>query len=180
VIAGYPWFGEWGRDTCISLPGLLLARGHVEATGDALEDLVPFLRRGLLPNVFGNAAEDSNYGSADASLWFARAVRLYERAGGRRERVLEVFRPALESIATHYRDGTGLGIYCDEQGGLHAGTPEVNATWMDAVVGDGPVTPRHGVAGLLSSAKILTIWARQPGAGTLSERRRAELQGAGS
>jgi len=146
VVAGFPWFGEWGRDTFISLPGLLLARGRVEECGAALEDALAYLAGGLLPNVFGRERETSHYGSADAALWFARAARLYDLAGGSRERVVGRFLPALLEIAQGYRDGTALGIGCDSEGLLCAGSPDLNATWMDARVDGRPVTPRHGYA----------------------------------
>ncbi|TAJ11135.1 MAG: glycogen debranching protein [Planctomycetota bacterium] len=158
VMAGYPWFGEWGRDTCIALPGLLLARAsdqpaQVERCGAALESIAQYLRDGLLPNIFGRTIETSHYGSADASLWFARAVRLYELAGGSRERVLDALLPALRSIAHAYRDGTRLGLRCDAEGLLLAGSASQNATWMDAVTSAGPVTPRHGYA-----VELCALW----------------------
>ncbi len=148
VLAGFPWFGEWGRDTLISLPGLLLARGRVTECGEALSGLVPCLRGGLLPNVFGAAPESSAWNSADAALWFARAVRLWDRDAGEagRARLLEVFAPALERIAEGYLAGGALNIRVDEEGLLHAGSPQENATWMDAQVEGQPVTPRHGAA----------------------------------
>jgi predicted glycogen debranching enzyme len=153
VIAGFPWFGEWGRDTCISLPGLLLARGEVERCGAALEAIALYRRDGLLPNIFGRTPESSHYGSADASLWFARAVRLYDLAGGSRERLLDAFLPALRDIANAYRDGTGLSIRCDEDGLLLAGNATLNATWMDARTERGPVTPREGYA-----VELCALW----------------------
>jgi predicted glycogen debranching enzyme len=116
VIAGFPWFGEWGRDTAISLPGLLLARGRVEDCGDALCGLVRFLRRGLLPNIFGVGLEDSQFGSADAALWFARAVQLFDRAGGDRERLCEVLLPALIEIAERCIEGGELAVHSDASG----------------------------------------------------------------
>lgn len=146
VIAGYPWFGEWGRDTFISLPGLLLPAGQVEACGRALEGAVAYLRRGLMPNIFGADTATSAYNSADASLWFAWAVRQYDRAGGPADHVLGRLLPVLEEIAITYRDGTDLGIGTDESGLLHAGGPALNVTWMDAQTSAGPVTPRHGFA----------------------------------
>ena len=153
VDAGYPWFEEWGRDTFISLPGLTLGRGDVEACGDALSGARAFLKNGLLPNVYGKDREDSHYGSVDAALWFARAVRLYQRAGGPPERILDEFRPALSEIAEAYRDGTDLGVRCDEDGMIVAGGPGLNATWMDAQTEDGPVTPRDGCA-----VEINALW----------------------
>ncbi|MBL8863731.1 MAG: glycogen debranching enzyme family protein [Planctomycetes bacterium] len=144
VVAGWPWFLEWGRDTNIALPGLLAARGRNAELGDALAGQLPFLREGLLPNVFAALPADSHYGSVDASLWFARAVRLHERAGAGTREVARRFLPALLEIATCYRDGTGLGVRGDDEGLLVAGAPSLNATWMDARILGVPVTPRHG------------------------------------
>jgi predicted glycogen debranching enzyme len=144
VIAGFPWFLEWGRDTFIALPGLTAARGRVEELGLALEGACPFLRDGLLPNVFGPTPAESDYGSGDAALWFARAVREYELAGGSAERVANVLQPALNEIAERYLQGTHLGIREDEEGLLRVGCADTNATWMDARVDGRPVTPRDG------------------------------------
>jgi len=146
VVAGYPWFGEWGRDTFIALPGLLLARGELAACGDALEGALEYLQDGLLPNIFGPTRAESDYGSVDAALWFARAVHLHDRAGAGPARTRARFGGALLEIARRYRDGTQLGIACDEQGLLRAGSAALNATWMDARVGNAPVTPRAGCA----------------------------------
>jgi len=146
VVAGWPWFGEWGRDSFISLPGLLLARGLVDRCGDALDASLAWLDGGLMPNIFGRTRADSHYGSADAALWFARCVLLWQRAGGDRERLLGRFLPALREIAWAHRNGTGLGIRCDGSGLLRAGSADLNATWMDARTAAGPVTPRHGFA----------------------------------
>ncbi|MFT5284984.1 MAG: putative glycogen debranching enzyme [Planctomycetota bacterium] len=144
IMAGFPWFLEWGRDTYIALPGLTLARGKRELCGEILAAALPFLRDGLLPNIFANTPADSHYGSADAALWYARAVRAYDLAGASEEEILERYLPALTSIAVGYRDGTGLGIKCDESGLPRMGSADLNATWMDAVTEFGPVTPRHG------------------------------------
>lgn len=146
VIAGYPWFTEWGRDTFLSLPGLLLARGRVAECGEALEGALQFLDAGLLPNIFGSTPKKSHYGSVDASLWFARAVRLFDLAGGERELLMRRLRPALEVIAQQYAQGTRLGIGTDSCGLLFAGDGRLNATWMDAVVDGVAVTPREGLA----------------------------------
>ncbi|MEQ8763264.1 MAG: amylo-alpha-1,6-glucosidase [Planctomycetota bacterium] len=144
VIAGYPWFGEWGRDTFISLPGLTLARGQLDRCAEVLSGALAYLRRGLLPNIYGHDRDSSHYGSVDASLWFARAVLLYEQEGGDTERILEEYAPALTEIAECYGQGTDLGIRCREDGLVGAGDTETNATWMDARTARGPVTPRDG------------------------------------
>lgn len=148
VIAGYPWFGEWGRDTLIALPGLTLARGMVKECGDALEGMIPFIRDGLLPNVFGETPETCQWNSADAALWFARAVRLWDLDAGAagRGRLQEVFAPALALIANGYEAGGRLGLHVDDEGLLHAGSENLNATWMDAQWNGVPITPRHGAA----------------------------------
>jgi len=153
VVAGYPWFLEWGRDTFLSLPGLLLARDRVAECGEALRGALRFLRDGLLPNIFGLTPEDSAYNSVDASLWFARCVRLYETAGAPTREIVARFLPALRLIAKSYRDGTDLGIRCDAQGLITAGDPRLNATWMDARTSKGPVTPRDGCA-----VEINALW----------------------
>ena len=152
VDAGFPWFGEWGRDAFVALPGLCLARGEVERCREALEGALAFLDAGLMPNTFGASRADSHYGSIDASLWFARAVRLLEIARGDRT-VGDRFLPALEEIARAYSEGTHLGIGCDEGGLVRAGTPGTNGTWMDAQVGGVPVTPRDGFA-----VEIQALW----------------------
>ncbi len=144
VIAGYPWFEEWGRDTLIALPGLTLARGRVEECGAVLSGLRPFLRGGRLPNVFGTDPATSDYKAVDPALWFGRAVRLYDEAGGDEGRLLGELLPALLEIARTHRAADGEALSCDAQGLLSAGTPDVAATWMDAVVDGRPVTPRNG------------------------------------
>ncbi|MEO7153665.1 MAG: amylo-alpha-1,6-glucosidase [Planctomycetota bacterium] len=144
VIAGFPWFGEWGRDTFLSLPGLLLARERVEECGEALSKTLGFLRGGLMPNIFGSSPETSHYGSADAALWFVRAVRLYEQAGGSTQRLRDEFAPAMEKIAHAYLQGTELGMHVDDKSTLFAGDACSNVTWMDARPPGGPVTSRHG------------------------------------
>ena len=143
ILAGFPWFGEWGRDTFLSLPGLTLARGRVNECWEVLRGALPFLRGGLLPNIFGRSPEDSHYGSADAALWFARAVRLAGEQVPQAE-LRRTFEPALASMAEAYRRGTELGLRFDSEWILHAGSAELNPTWMDARLPEGPVTPRHG------------------------------------
>lgn len=148
VIAGYPWFGEWGRDTFLALPGLTLARGRRDECAAVLGGVLPFLRDGLLPNVFGPDPAASQYGSVDAALWFARAVDFWRHAGGaatgRGEPLDEALDAALLAIATRYHDGTALGIRADGDGLLLCGDERLNATWMDAELDGVPVTPRHG------------------------------------
>lgn len=147
VCAGYPWFTEWGRDTFIALPGLTLARGQLDTCAEVLSGAVKFLRGGLLPNIYGPTPNDSAYDSVDAALWFGRAVLLWAQAGGKRERLLSEYLPALTEIVDRYADGSaGLGIELTGEGLLRAGAPDLNPTWMDARTPAGPVTPRDGCA----------------------------------
>ena len=144
ILAGFPWFGEWGRDTFIALPGLSLARGKLEACSEVLCGALPYLRGGLMPNVFGLSPETSAYNSADAALWFALAVDRYALAGGDAALLRERFLPALVEIAERYLEGAAMGLSADASGLLGAGGEGLNATWMDAVTSAGPVTPRDG------------------------------------
>ena len=149
ICAGFPWFDEWGRDTFLSLPGLTLARGRLDLATRVLTEALPFLRDGLLPNVYATTPEPSHYGSVDASLWFARAVDLWRAAGGDPSIHRDVLGPALLDIAEAYANGTGaagvLGLCGRPDGLLTAGRADLNATWMDAQLPEGPVTPRDGM-----------------------------------
>jgi predicted glycogen debranching enzyme len=153
VLAGFPWFGEWGRDVFLALPGLTLARGRHEACAAVLVGALPFLRDGLLPNIYGRTVADSNYGSCDAALWWSLAVQRYADAGGEPELVRERFLPAMASIAMAYQRGTDLGLVATSEGLLAAGRVDLNATWMDARIASGPVTPRQGLP-----VEIQALW----------------------
>lgn len=154
VIAGYPWFTDWGRDTMISLPGLLTARGRLAEARQILEGFLGHLDRGILPNRFPDAGETPEYNTVDATLWMFEAVAAYQRAGGEREFLRDVFYPkAKEILAWHWR-GTWYKIQADPADHLlAAGEPGVQLTWMDAKVGDWVVTPRHGKA-----VEINALW----------------------
>lgn len=149
ICAGFPWFTEWGRDTFLSLPGLTLARGRLDLAWRVLSEALPFLRDGLLPNVYATTPGASHYGSVDAALWFARAADLWREASGDEGRYRQVLGPALLEIARAYGEGSGaagkLGLCGRPDGLLTAGLPELNATWMDAQLPEGPVTPRDGM-----------------------------------
>ena len=146
VIAGFPWYGERGRDTFLALPGLLLSRGRVEECGEALCDALAYLRGGRLPAIFGNTPELSTYGPVDVGLWFARAVRLYDLAGGTAARLRERLLPALREIACAMVDGGVEGARLDDKGTLFQAESAEPATWMDSRGHLGPWTPRHGAA----------------------------------
>jgi predicted glycogen debranching enzyme len=144
VIAGYHWFGDWGRDTMIALPGLTLCTGRPEAARRILTTFARFVDGGMLPNVFPDAGERPEYNTADAALWYVEAVRAYHEATRDDGALRELF-PALEQIVRAYAAGTRYGIRVDPADGLvTAGEPGVQLTWMDARVGDRVVTPRTG------------------------------------
>jgi 4-alpha-glucanotransferase len=144
VIAGYPWFGDWGRDTMISLPGLTLATGRQTLAREILSTFARFVDRGMLPNVFPGAGEVPEYNTADATLWFFEAWRAYLEASGDHDSLGEIF-PVLAEIVEWHVGGTRYGIRADPDDGLlGAGRPGVQLTWMDAKIGDWVVTPRLG------------------------------------
>ena len=140
VLAGHPWFAEWGRDTFLAVPGLCFARGRVEEGGDVLAAWVPLLEGGLFPNRF-DAAGRPERNSVDAPLWFALAVRRYDEAGGDAARLRRVFLPALRAIVAAFAAGTAVGGE-DADGLIALRVPPGNVTWMDAQVDGAPVTPR--------------------------------------
>jgi predicted glycogen debranching enzyme len=153
VLAGFPWFSEWGRDAFVSLPGLTLSVGESERCIQVLRGALPFLRDGLLPNIYGDSQATSHYGSADAALWFSLCVqRVYDSARDP-GRVRDEFGPALLAIAESYEKGAPLGLVVDQHGLLCAGSAELNATWMDARTATGPVTPRAG-----QPVEIVAMW----------------------
>jgi len=144
VIAGYPWFGDWGRDTMIALPGLLLATGRAEIAAGVLRTYARFVDKGMLPNRFPDAGEAPEYNTVDAALWFFEAARQYYTTTHDLALVREIF-PALKQIISEYTRGTRYNIHVDPADGLlYAGEPGVQLTWMDAKVGNWVVTPRVG------------------------------------
>ena len=144
VIAGYPWFGDWGRDTMIALPGLTLATGRSEIARRILLTFAQFADRGMLPNLFPSADEPLAYNTADAALWFVEAWRAYLETSADTETLARAFLVFQEIIAWHVA-GTRYGIGMDPNDGLlRAGEPGTQLTWMDAKIGDWVVTPRVG------------------------------------
>lgn len=149
ILAGYPWFTDWGRDTFIALPGLCLATGRHDDAARILLEWSGWVSEGMLPNRFPDAGETPEYNSVDAALWFIDAVLKFmayaETAwlampGAHRDRLLG----ACEAILDGYSRGTRYGIRMDSDGLLCAGAPGVQLTWMDAKIGDLVVTPRIG------------------------------------
>ena len=144
VIAGYPWFSDWGRDTMIALPGLLLATGRHDVAAQVLRTFAAHVSEGMLPNRFPDAGETPEYNTVDATLWYFDAVAAC-LAGDAPAGLLEELYPVLADIVDWHLRGTRYGIGVDAADGLlRAGEPGVQLTWMDAKVGDWVVTPRIG------------------------------------
>ena len=154
VIAGYPWFNDWGRDTMISLPGLCLVTGRHDEAATILRSFARFVRDGLLPNNFPDRADDEpEYHTLDASLWYPLAVRSHALATGSHGLVDELL-PTLRSILDAHLAGTRFGIGVDPQDGLVRGGAEgYQLTWMDARVDGWVVTPRRG-----KPVEIQALW----------------------
>ena len=153
VIAGYPWFADWGRDTMISLPGLCLTPGRSDMARQVLLAFARVVDRGMLPNRFPDAGEAPEYNTVDATLWFFEAARAYRASTGDDAFVRGNLYAALADIIEWHLRGTRYGIRVEEDGLLASGEPGVQLTWMDAKVGDWVVTPRHGKA-----VEIQALW----------------------
>jgi len=144
VLAGYPWFSDWGRDTMIALPGLTLALGRAQIARETLRTFSRFVNGGLLPNTFPDEGGAPQYNTADATLWFFEAVRQYFEATKDVELIRELF-PVLAGIIDAHVKGTHFHIKVDSADALLSqGGPDVQLPWMDAKVGDWVVTPRTG------------------------------------
>jgi predicted glycogen debranching enzyme len=145
VIAGYPWFADWGRDTMISLPGLLLVTGRFEQAHEVLSVFAQYVSQGMIPNRFDDYTNEPSYNTVDASLWFIHASFEYARLSADTKTFEQILRPACRKILDGYRDGTRFGIKMDladnliTQGDIHT-----QLTWMDAKCDGIAFTPRQG------------------------------------
>ena len=145
ILAGYPWFADWGRDTMIALPGLCLTTGRFDIAREILSSFAGAVHNGLLPNRFSDNGGGAEYNTVDASLWFFHAVYAYAEASGDWEFAQNEMLPVLQKMLQSHIEGTDYHIGVDPADGLlHAGEPGVQLTWMDAKVGDWVVTPRIG------------------------------------
>ena len=149
IVAGYPWFTDWGRDTFIALRGLCLASGRLDEARDILVQWAGAVSEGMLPNLFPDQGDYPEYNSVDASLWYIIAVYDFLESMKRKGRVvspqdLKSLHEATNAILTGYARGTRYRIHMDQDGLLAAGEKGVQLTWMDAKVGDWVVTPRIG------------------------------------
>jgi predicted glycogen debranching enzyme len=159
VIAGYPWFADWGRDTMIALPGLTLVTGKFDLAKDILRTFAQHLSQGMLPNRFPDSGEQPEYNTVDATLWMFEATRaLAQYTSNSADDADDAFvrshlyEPLMDVIEWHKR-GTRYNIHVDSDGLVFAGQPGVQLTWMDAKVGDWVVTPRIG-----KPVEIQALW----------------------
>jgi predicted glycogen debranching enzyme len=153
VIAGYPWFSDWGRDTMIALNGLTLATGRHEIAREILLEFSKHISQGMLPNRFPDAGSEAEYNTVDATLWYFEAVRAYLAKTGDLEFVRENLYVKLADILAWHLRGTRYKIHVDTDGLLYAGEPGVQLTWMDAKIGDHVITPRIG-----KPVEIQALW----------------------
>jgi len=153
IIAGYHWFGDWGRDTMIALPGLTLVPKRYDVAKGILKSFARYCDRGMIPNRFPEAEEQPEYNTVDASLWFVYAVKKYLDYTSDLSFVESELFDALTQIIQHYMNGTRYNIHMDADGLIYAGEAGTQLTWMDAKIGDLVVTPRRGKA-----VEINALW----------------------
>ena len=182
VIAGYPWFGDWGRDTMIALPGLTLPLGRPEIARKILESFARYVDQGMLPNNFPDRGGTPQYNTIDAAKWLFEAVRQYFEATQDLALINKLF-PVLSAIVDAHVAGTRYNIKVDPADALlYGGNPDVQLTWMDAKIGDWVVTPRLG-----KPVEINALWINalntmgefsrrlaKPGEGYLKLKKKAE------
>ena len=143
IIAGYPFFGDWGRDTMIALPGCVLATGRYDLARSILQTFLAYERDGLVPNLFPEGQSEPFYNTVDAALLLVNCVWLYHERTGDDDFVREAW-PVMIRIAEAYQRGTRHAIGMDADGLIHAGEGLDQVTWMDVRIGDILPTPRHG------------------------------------
>jgi len=144
ILAGFHWFADWGRDTFIALPGLLLATGRHDVARGVFTLFAESIKDGLVPNRFDDYSHAAHYNSLDASLWFMLAGERYMQATGDTGFFRDVLLPAMRQILSAFTDGTMFDIHADSDGLLTGGSETTQLTWMDAKLGGEAITPRHG------------------------------------
>jgi predicted glycogen debranching enzyme len=146
IVAGFPWFADWGRDTFISLPGLLLATGRREEARAVLSTFAAAVDEGMIPNHFDDRTGRAHFNSVDASLWFINAAFDYLDVTGDIGTFSGELLAAIAAILDAYQTGTRFGIHADSDGLITAGDSSTQLTWMDAKCDGIAFTPRHGKA----------------------------------
>lgn len=165
ILAGFPFFEDWGRDTMIALPGITMVTGRFEECKSILRTFAKYVHNGLLPNLFPEGDCNPMYNSVDAPLLFINTVYEYIKFSGDEEFLAEIF-PVLEPIIEAYKNGTDFHIKMDSDGLIQAGAGLEQLTWMDVRVGDHLPTPRHGKpveinAYWYSGLKVMEEFARK-------------------
>ncbi len=153
VIAGYHWFGDWGRDTMVALPGLTLVTGRFGIARDILLAFCQVVSQGMLPNRFPDRGDTPEYNTVDATLWYFEAIRRYLEYSSDIALVRDDLYNGLKNILDWHIAGTRFEIHCDADGLLASGSPGSQLTWMDAKIGDFVATPRHG-----KPVEIQALW----------------------
>lgn len=143
ILAGFPFFEDWGRDTMIALPGVCLSTGQYDTAKDILRTFAAYEKDGLMPNLFPEGGNEPLYNTVDAALLFINCVWLYYEKTEDGDFVREMY-PVMERIIEAYRTGTEYGIHMDGDGLIMAGQGLDQVTWMDVRIGDILPTPRHG------------------------------------
>ena len=152
IIAGYPWFGRWGRDTFIAVPGLTLSVvNKPKVCKTIIDDMLSEMKDGLFPNI--GSGDQAAYNSVDAPLWFFRALQQYASFTHTEKKIWKEYGTVMQSILNAYRNGSLYNIRMLDNGLIYAGNEKVALTWMDAVVNGVPVTPRTGCA-----VEINALW----------------------
>jgi glycogen debranching enzyme len=153
ILAGFPWFADWGRDAFIALPGLLLATGRLDDAKSVLTTFAAAVDEGMIPNRFDDYSDTAHFNSVDASLWFINAAFQYLHSAGNRETFSQQLLPTIRWIIDSYHNGTRFGIRADTDGLITAGNEETQLTWMDAKWDGVAVTARFGKA-----VEINALW----------------------
>jgi predicted glycogen debranching enzyme len=144
ILAGFPWFADWGRDAFISLPGLLLAPGRIEEAKSVLVTFAGAAAGGMIPSRFDDYSNVAHFNSVDASLWFVNAAFAYLKASCDQHTFKSELLPAVLSIINSYQHGALFGIHADQDGLITAGDANTQLTWMDAKYNGVVFTPRYG------------------------------------
>jgi predicted glycogen debranching enzyme len=163
IVAGYPWFTDWGRDTFIALRGLCLANERFDEARDILLEWAGVVSQGMLPNRFPDQGDQPEYNSVDASLWYIVAIHAFleamkTRCGIVSDSQTKALRRAVEAILEGYSAGTRFEIHMDQDALLAAGVPGMQLTWMDSKIGDWVVTPRMGKPVEIQALWLNALW----------------------
>ena len=153
IIAGYPWFTDWGRDTMIALSGLTLVTRRFDDAEQILYTFSKYIRHGLVPNMFPDEGQEPGYNSVDAALWYFEAVNKYLKYTGNHRFIRDNLYESMQQIIQAFMKGTLYNIGMDTDSLISAGNQATQLTWMDAKVGSWVVTPRHGKA-----VEINALW----------------------